>query len=118
MGRTNLRPELEGGRVSLGNQYWSDVEGGAPVKIRYSISGRIDVPGYLDFIAERAAWLDISGWATATGERSVTLVAAGPEALVGALEMACTLGPLDALVEKVDAVTEQAPVAAGFKILR
>lgn len=104
--------------MPLRNQYSSEVEGGAPVQIRYSISGRIHVPDYLDFIAERACWLDISGWAAATGEKSVTLVAAGPEALVGALEMACALGPLNALVEVLDAVTEQAPVAAGFEIRR
>ncbi len=63
------------------------------------IAGQLDVPSYLAFIAERAHWLDISGWAMATNE-GVTLVAAGPEALVGALEMACTLGPLDALVDQ------------------
>jgi acylphosphatase len=98
------------------NEYSSDVEGGAPVRMRYAISGRLDVRSYLAFIAERADWLAISGWAAAHGERSVTLVAAGPEALVGALEMACTLGPLNALVESIEAVEEATPVAPGFEI--
>jgi len=46
----------------------------------------------------------------------IELVAAGPEALVGALEMACTLGPLDALVETIEAEEEQGPVPAGFEV--
>ncbi len=76
----------------------------------------MDVAGYLAFIAERAGWLDLSGWAEATGAQSVRLVAAGPEALVGALEMACTLGPLDALIERIEASDEAGPVASGFAI--
>jgi len=104
--------------LALRNQYSSDVEGGAPVQFRYAIAGRLHVPDFLDFIAERALWLNISGWASARDDHSVTLVAAGPEALVGALEMACTLGPLNALVEAVDWVVEPGPVAAGFTIRR
>ena len=86
------------------------------MRMRYVIAGRIDVASYLDFIAERAGWLDISGWARAEGAQSVTLVAAGPEALVGALEMACTLGPLNALVESIEGVFEPEAVAPGFEI--
>ena len=95
--------------------YSSDVEGGRPVRVRYEIGGRLDVPSYLAFIAERAHWLDISGWAAAEGA-GVTLVAAGPEALVGALEMACTLGPLDALVTSVVGADSAEPVGAGFEL--
>jgi acylphosphatase len=105
-------------QLPVRGEYSSEVEGGAPVQVRYTISGRLDVLDYLDFILERAGWLDISGWAAATDERSVTLVASGPEALVGALEMACTLGPLNALVDEIDATAESAPVAAGFEIRR
>ena len=95
--------------------YSSDVEGGRPVRVRYEIGGRLDVPAYLAFVAERARWLDISGWVAADGA-GVTLVAAGPEALVGALEMACTLGPLDALIDDIRAVDEPASVPSGFSI--
>jgi len=97
------------------NEYSSDVEGGAPVRVRYAIEGRIDVPEYLAFVAERAGWLDISGWAAAEGS-GVTLVAAGPEALVGALEMACTLGPFDALIERIEGIETAEAVGRGFEI--
>lgn len=95
--------------------YSSDVEGGRPVRVRYEIGGRLDVPAYLAFVAERAGWLDIAGWAAAEGD-GVTLVAAGPEALVGALEMACTLGPLDALVTHIAGTATNEPVGAGFHL--
>ena len=97
------------------NHYSTDVEGGAPVRRRYAISGRLEVASYLEVVAERARWLDIRGWVSADGS-AVTLVAAGPEALVGALEMACTLGPLDALIDEVRPEGEPAELPAGFSI--
>ena len=97
--------------------YSGDFEGGRPVVMRFAIAGRMEVAGFLAFVAERAGWLNISGW-VAPAAHGVTLVAAGPEALVGALEMACTLGPLDALVERVDGVEEIGAVGAGFEVRR
>ena len=95
--------------------YSSDVEGGAPVAVRYAILGRFDRPAYLDFVADRAAWLDIRGW-VAESDDGVTLVAAGPESLVGALEMACTLGPGDALVDSIIGRPTAEPIEAGFRV--
>lgn len=95
--------------------YSTAVEGGAPVQFRYIIEGRIDPAQYLAFVADRAGWLDIHGWVQAVDGR-VEMVAAGPEALVGALEMACTLGPLDALVERIEAVAEPGVVPTGFEV--
>ena len=43
---------------------------------------------------------------------------AGPEALVGALEMACLLGPLDALVESLVPANSDEPVPEGFVLLQ
>jgi acylphosphatase len=98
------------------NTYSSDVEGGAPVALRYAIAGRMSVDEYLHFIAERANWFGVWGWVAANDPHSVVLVAAGSEAMVGALEMACTLGPITAVIERIDVVPEIAPVAAGFEV--
>lgn len=100
---------------SMRSEYSSDVEGGRPVCVRYEIAGQLDVSAYLAFVAERAHWLDIYGWAAAT-DGGVTLVAAGPEALVGALEMACTLGPLDALVTHIVGTDSAEPIGVGFEL--
>ena len=102
--------------TSAPQHYSTDVEGGAPVQVRYAIEGRIEAVSYLLFVAERARWLDIRGWGRAVGEGRFEIVAAGPEALVGALEMACTLGPLDALVERIEASEERGVIAAGFEL--
>src|ERR1700753_3316860 len=67
--------------------YSTDVEGGRPVQGRYRIRVRLDAETYLRFIEGRARWLDVRGWARRVDEE-IELLAAGPEALVGALEMA------------------------------
>jgi acylphosphatase len=99
-------------------EYASDVEGGAPVRVRFAISGRLDVAHYLDFVGERARWLGLCGSAERSGADAVTVLAAGPEALVGALEMACLLGPLDALVESLVPADSDEPVPDGFVVLQ
>jgi acylphosphatase len=96
------------------HHYSTDVEGGARVQVRYAIEGRIEPVSYLAFVAERARWLDVRGWGRWLGDGRIEVVAAGPEALVGALEMACTLGPLDALVERIEGTPMGGVVAAGF----
>ncbi len=96
--------------------YSTDVEGNTPVQMRFAISGRMNPVTYLAFVAERADWLALKGWAAANDTGSVTLVAAGPEALVGALEMACTLGPLDAMIESVQVANDDSAVPEGFEI--
>ncbi len=102
--------------MTTAHTYSSAVEGGAPVCVRYTIAGRLHPATYLGFVAERAGWLDISGWAEAAADGTITLVAAGPEALVGALEMACLLGPLDALIASMDMSEEPGLISAGFHL--
>ena len=103
--------------MTASREYSTAVEGGAPVRLRYRIEGRIEPQSYLAFVADRANWLDIDGWARMRADGAVEMVAAGPEALVGALEMACTLGPLDALVDRIEAVEETGTVSSGFALL-
>jgi acylphosphatase len=102
--------------VTDAQSYSTAVEGGRPVQLRYTIGGSFDPLSFLNFVAERAAWLSVRGWAAVEGD-VVTLVAAGPEALVGALEMAVTLGPDDALVEMIGQHEEVEPVPEGFRVL-
>ena len=79
------------------------------------VSGHL-TPGYLAFVSGRADWLSLSGWVTELGAGHVEVVAAGPEALVGALEMACILGPLDALIDTVETSAMLDAVPRGFSI--
>jgi acylphosphatase len=95
--------------------YSTDADGGAPVALRMNIAGRLGSQ-FLHFVAERAGWLSLSGWVESLGESNAIVVAAGPEALVGALEMACVLGPLDALVDTLQVEPTVQPVPPGFAI--
>jgi len=101
--------------ATTAEHYSTDVEGGRLVCRRLAIAGRLPLPGFLDFVAERAGWLSLDGWAAAD-DAGVIVVAAGPEALVGALEMACTLGPLAALVEAITTQPEPQVPSPGFSL--
>jgi acylphosphatase len=94
-------------------EYSSDVEGGAPVRQRFDVTGRLG-SSYLAFVSERAGWLSLGGFARHAGPGRVEIVATGPEALVGALEMACTLGPLDALIDAVEVSDAPGPQESAF----
>jgi hypothetical protein len=45
------------------------------------------------------------------------VIAAGPEAMVGAFEMALLLGPLDALVREFETFDAEEEVEPGFQIV-
>jgi acylphosphatase len=98
----------------LTQEHATDRPHNARVVQRFVLRGDLAPSSFLAFVADRAAWLDISGWAKASTGNVVTVVAAGPEAMVGALEMALMLGPLDALVRDIETYDERAPVAPGF----
>src|SRR6201989_1215528 len=108
---THLSMQTDGPRYA----YSTDVEGSRHVQVRYRIRGRLDAETYLRFIAGRARWLDIRGWARRVDEE-IELLAAGPEALVGALEMACTLGPLDALIESIESSLDNSDPGPNFAL--
>ena len=100
-----------------GRSYSTAVEGGLPVAVRMQVTG--DLGGrFLDFVANRAEWLSLAGWAECPSDGHATIVAAGPEALVGALEMACMLGPIDAVVHTLDVADESQQVKPGFVVRR
>ena len=101
--------------VTTAEHYSTDVEGGRLVCRRLAIAGRLPLPDFLAFVAERAGWLSLDGWAAAD-DSGVIVVAAGPDALVGALEMACTLGPLAALVDAVTTQPEPHWPSPGFSL--
>lgn len=92
------------------------VEGGRPVQVRYELTGRMEVPEFVAFAVERAAWLGIAGSVEVTGPGQLTVIAAGPEAMVGAFEMALTLGPLTALVTEVTVSELSEAISNGFTV--
>jgi hypothetical protein len=97
--------------------YSTELDGHAVVTRTLHVSGQLG-DCYLDFVAGRAAWLSLSGWIEGTSPTSATCVVRGPEALVGALEMACWLGPIDSLIDVVRLEAKSQAVPAGFSVVR
>ncbi len=72
-------------------------------------------PSFLTFAKARAVRLDLRGWIAADDRTAIAHVE-GPEALVGAFEAACCIGPDDATVQNwtCRAVDSEAG-GAGFR---
>lgn len=56
---------------------------------------------FVQFALERARRLSLDGWVSAHPD-AVTLAAQGPQALVDAFEIVCSLGPIDARISDWD----------------
>ena len=84
-----------------------------------TIRGRAFDASFLDFVADRARRFSLDGWTARPGADEIRIVAAGPNALIDMLEVACMLGPVEALVDEIVRDDEAAvEVAAGrFEIV-
>lgn len=65
---------------------------------RFTFSGRIVCDSFAEFASHRAMRLDLELDIGNCSDSSVSLSVRGPEALVDAFEMACSLGPYDCIV--------------------
>ena len=74
----------------------------APVTYSLLITGHFKNPDFCQWIAHRAELLSLSGWVAEHGEGVLEVRVRGNQILVDAMETACSLGPLDALVESIE----------------
>ena len=68
----------------------------------FRLTGHVSADGFVDWIAHRAGLLDLNGWVTRDGPNAITIVVAGPQPMVDAMEMACSLGPVSVDVERIE----------------
>lgn len=66
--------------------------------------GTFNPPSFKSWICTRAHLLDLKGSVTSHGTQSISILVQGPQALIDAMEMACSLGPMDALVDRVEVI--------------
>ena len=86
-----------------------------PVAVMMAFYGMLG-PAFVEFAIARANRLSLTGWIREEGNRVLTHIE-GPEALIGAFEMACCLGPLEADVQDWDSTEVVAdPNLSGFDI--
>lgn len=67
-----------------------------------TLSGLFHTDRFADWICHRARLLDLTGSVTARGRTEMQIVVQGPQALIDAMEMACSLGPMDADVVRIE----------------
>lgn len=66
------------------------------------LTGDLAADSFLEWICHRARLLDLNGWVRRPAAGRVEIVISGPAALVDAMEMACSLGPAEVLVNRIE----------------
>jgi len=75
----------------------------------FLIKGYFPDSSFPDWIIRRATLLDISGWVKSHSPRLIEIYASGNPILLDAMEVACSLGPIDARVSSIDIKQEHTP---------
>lgn len=68
------------------------------------LMGAFNPSSFKNWICIRARLLDLKGSVTSQGNQRISILVEGPQALIDAMEMACSLGPMDALVDRVEVI--------------
>lgn len=71
------------------------------IGVRLTLTGSLAAASLLPWIQHRAERLDLVGWVRQDTADQVTIEVHGPAPLVDAMEIACSLGPADALVDSI-----------------
>ncbi|MEM6372112.1 MAG: acylphosphatase [Pseudomonadota bacterium] len=66
------------------------------------LMGAFNPSSFKSWICARARLLDLNGSVTSHGTQTISILVQGPQALIDAMEMACSLGPMDAMVDRVE----------------
>jgi acylphosphatase len=82
--------------------------------LRVVVRGRVQGVGYRAWTVRQARRLGLSGWVRNREDGSVELLAAGPEAALGALLQACRSGPSLARVDGIETHPAEPPAQLGF----
>ncbi|MBL0373587.1 acylphosphatase [Rhizobium sp. KVB221] len=69
---------------------------------RMTILGELDAASFIPWIQRHAAKLGLSQAISHTSADRIELELAGPEELIGMMEMGCSLGPIDVWVESIE----------------
>jgi hypothetical protein len=69
--------------------------------VTFHFKGRFDTRSFSDFACQRAARLSLDARPIAVSRERISMAVSGQPELVDAFEMACSLGPIDCLVEDV-----------------
>lgn len=89
----------------------------ALVSSNIKIHGQFDVENFSEWISHRAKVLDLKGTVKLHSSKMIEIDVAGNRILVDALEVACSLGPYNAKIDRVDVVkSDEVAFMDDFKI--
>ena len=85
----------------------------------FTFSGDVNKPDFLHWICHRANRLGLDGWVREdVSARTIEVLASGPEEMLDAMELGCSLGPITVWVEEIErcAYAAQPNIEKGFSI--
>jgi acylphosphatase len=82
--------------------------------VRLSITGRVQGVWYRGWTVDQARELGLDGWVRNRRDGSVEAMVSGPAEQVQELIARCRIGPLAAVVERVEVTPESQEVPPGF----
>ncbi|MDA0186068.1 MAG: acylphosphatase [Roseovarius sp.] len=82
------------------------------------LGGMFEPDSFVGWICHRAQLLDLTGSVRAQGTTDMFIHVQGPQPLIDAMEMACSLGPIDANVQRIEVQTiAPNPRLKGFEVI-
>ena len=70
--------------------------------VEIQLGGVFNPEKFADWICHRARLLDLAGSVHALGNTQICILVQGPQPLIDAMEMACSLGQMDANVQRIE----------------
>ena len=70
--------------------------------VEIQLGGVFNPEKFAYWICHRARLLDLAGSVHALGNTQICILVQGPQPLIDAMEMACSLGPMDANVQRIE----------------
>jgi acylphosphatase len=70
--------------------------------VRLRILGAVGAAGFPEWICHRARILDLNGCVMRRGPGEIEVLVSGDDTLIDAMEVACSLGPADVMVERIE----------------
>lgn len=79
------------------------------LSVRLVMHGALSATSAMPWIVHRARLLDLSGQVTRISETEIRIDVTGPDPLIDAMEDACSLGPAEILVDRIERTEQPAP---------
>ncbi|MEM9430525.1 MAG: acylphosphatase [Pseudomonadota bacterium] len=70
-------------------------------EVTVTLTGRLEAASAIPWILHRGRLLSLRGWVRRVDDATIEMALEGPDPLLDAMEIACSLGPGDVMVETI-----------------